>query len=357
MEKSKDCASLRTKSDEMGLIDLLFIAWKAKWIIAIFVALGGAFSGYSTFSSIPTWTSKAVVTSAAFNDREQLSEIIKSYQSAFETAQHGNIKIDISKSLDPYQTNPIARYEDSSLLFEIFLSNFNSSENKSNFLKERGTSANFESHPVGKNLPAKNYILTIKTKDKDSAPHLLNEYIETINKESVNLVKRELSSIIKVRRTELLTLLESQENFAKLKRQHMIKKLELEYNIAKRAKIERPLDISNTTDFFNVGQGYEIINSKISAFNDVKDLSIIDPRIIKIKSKLTTLERKVPQISDEVNVYSYIDRPINPSMKIKDRGPIKVVVGMFLGLIFGLFFSFIGFVILDAKEKHKLLKK
>ncbi len=122
--------------DEIDLKELASALWAEKLSIIIFTLLGAACAISYALLAQQWWSSHALIASPLPQDIAAFREQVKQFQPVFDVYQDDGTVL-VSKELDEL-VNP-------NVLFQRFISAFNSSNNKSDFLE---TSVQFQTFKV-----------------------------------------------------------------------------------------------------------------------------------------------------------------------------------------------------------------
>ena len=321
-----------SSSDEIDLRELLLVLWRQKVLILLVTgvfAMGGI--AYALLSP-QVWSAKAVIFEPRSEDLRPLSRM------ANQTTLFG-----------------ISGFPSGQELYDEFVREFNSYENRRDFLKsssffqEQVQSAQLDSREqrlwlrkwaelitaeaVDRKGERPGIIITSSAENSSQALTLLETYIQFIiskqQHEIVSKLKEKQSADISILSTRLQLIKEDAERALK----NDIDNLALTISIAKAAGVEQPLTDYNNDDRFALTLGTKGLEEKLKVLKTLE--------LTKYQPKLTELQVQIDRLKlvkmDDISFrpFSYLDAPEEPLSRDKPKRPLIVVLATLLGGMLG----------------------
>lgn len=357
------------QGDEIDLPDLpeLFRAlWQGKLTILLCTLFFAVFAVIYVLNAQQWWTAKALITLPKVADVVTFSQAVKRYQPAFDVYQT-NEKSNALKGqmLSSGELDALIEQE---AIFDRFVLAFNASDNKRSFLKQApaykevleqlGVDVN-DSHAyrvaingwlrklravVDNKKRPELITLSAQSITDSSSLELLNDYTSFINKKVTEGLMEDLRSTLRIKNNELSQQLESLNELAAQQLELEIAKAEQALIIASAANIRKPVQNLNKEELFAIDLGADAISEKVNVLKSLEDLSILDPNISQISSKLTVLKREFPKI-ENISVFSYLESAELPLNRDVPKRTLIVVTGCLLGFILGVAVVLVRYVL------------
>ncbi|MBL0666721.1 hypothetical protein JD488_08370 [Aeromonas jandaei] len=320
------------ESNEIDLRELVLVLWRQKVLILLVTgvfAMGGI--AYAILSP-QIWSAKAVI---SVPSSEDLRSLVRAANQA--------------KLLG------ISDFPSGQELYDEFVREFNSYENRRDFLKgtsffqEQVQEAQLDSREqrlwlrkwaefitaeaVDKKGERPGSIITSSAENSSQALTLLETYIQFIiskqQHELVSKLKEKQSADISILSTSLQLIKEDAERALKSD----IDNLALTISIAKAAGVEQPLTNYNNDDRFALTLGTKGLEEKLKVLKTL-DLTTYQPKLTEIQVKIDRLKLvKMDDIS--FRPFSYLDAPEEPLSRDKPKRPLIVVLATLLGGMLG----------------------
>ena len=346
--------SFYEQTDEIDLKELFIALWQGKLII-IFTTLvfaGGAITYALTAQE--WWSSSAKIAVPQVQDFTEYQSQVKQYQPIFDVYQEDGTIL-VNDFLDGLI--------DSEILFQSFIMAFESNKNKRNFLGSNAVFQDFKnkldadadadadadeatrrlynewfskltaSQPDKSN---KNIIeLKVQATTKLDSYNMLQNYITYIS----GIVQRDallnLKAAIISKKNELLQQKNALSLQAKQNLEVEIQRAEYALQIAKAAKVDTPVQNLGEKEIFSINLGSAAIEAKINALKTISNLSVIEPRLQQVDSKLTLINNTKINLDIEFATFQYLDDVQIPLNRDKPKRALIAVLGALLGGMLG----------------------
>lgn len=346
--------NLYEQNDEIDLKELFIALWQGKWII-IFTTLVFAMGAITyALTAQEWWSSSAKIAVPQVQDFTEYQSQVKQYQPIFDVYQEDGTML-VNNYLDglvmPQQ------------LFQSFVMAFESNKNKRNFLDSNAVFHNFmnklnadanadaDADEATRRLynawfsklttsqPDKSNINIIELKVQETTKldsyNLLQNYITYIS----DIVRRDalqnLNAVINTKKNELLQQKTALSLQAKQNLEVEIQRAEYALQIAKAAKVDTPVQNLGEKEIFSINLGSVAIEAKINALKTISNLSVIEPRLQQIDSKLMLINNTKINPDIEFAVFQYLDDVQMPLNRDKPKRALIAVLGALLGGMLG----------------------
>ncbi|MGL4830700.1 MAG: GNVR domain-containing protein, partial [Vibrio sp.] len=125
-------------------------------------------------------------------------------------------------------------------------------------------------------------------------------------------------------------------------------------NIAEAADIKQPVQNLGEQEIFAINIGSRALKAKVDALKSIKDLSVFEPRLAILQSKLSQfdLETLSAEAKWSVNGFYYLDQPEQPLTRDKPKRALIVVFGGLLGGILGVAIVFLKLAFRSEEGKN-----
>lgn len=349
-------------NDEIDLKELLLALWKGKWTIIATTALFSIVAVVYALNAQQWWSSKAQVARPQLQDFSGLSQQIQQFQPVFDIDQGDGTLL---------KSEELSDFASPDTLFDNFIQEFNSANNKRDFLdssqefqqfKARlgaGAGAGAEAtrrlyvqwfQKIGarvvdgkdKNSP---YELSFQATEKASSYSLINDYIDFISQKVHHDVINNLTAILNTKEQELFQQKAMLELQANNKLEIEIVRAEYALKIAAAANVTEPIQINGGQQLFNIDMGSLAIEAQIAALKSIKNLDVIEPRLQPINSKLMMLENLTIDNNVEFSSFRFIGDVEQPLTRDKPKRAWLAVLGTLLGGMLGVAIVLVCFVL------------
>ena len=355
----------QSQDNEVDLRELFAALWKGKWIIIACTVVFTLLAITYALLAKEQWSSSAKIAEPQVSDYSEYQNQVVKFQPIFDVYQEDGTVL-VSQSLDGLT--------DSEKLYDLFLDEFNSSSNKKVFLE---TSAVFKKEKAQLDNPddedalrklysnwykmlsikaddAKKvdgpYLLTASSETSQDSFNMLNNYIHFIDKKVHQKAFSNLSATIYSKRNELkqqLIMLTKQAQ-----QRLLVEKERSEYalTIAEAAGVSKPLQNFGDKELFAINLGSDALRAKVKALEKVKNLSVIEPRLEQLSSKLDQIKELNIDKNVEFSAYRYLDQPEREVSRDKPKRTLITMLGVFLGVMLGLGIIFIRLVLMNKRK-------
>ncbi|EOX1766271.1 LPS O-antigen chain length determinant protein WzzB [Vibrio cholerae] len=339
-------------NDEIDLKELFAALWQGKWLIIMTTLLFSvAAIGYA-LTSQEWWSAKATVSQPQLQGIASYQQAVKRYQPLFDVYQEDGTVI-VSNTLDSLI--------DPKLIFQEFIQTFNANGTKRRFMQTNPTFLTlqkqildqtddpevmqtlyegwFERIQASAADKKANDIFTLsfQSVDKASSLTLLNDYIQFVNQTLNQHLNDDLISTLATKYGELTQQEKNLLQQAQLRLHVELERTQYALNIAEAADIKQPVQNLGEQELFAINIGSRALKAKLDALKSIKDLSVFEPRLAILQSKLSQfdLETLNAEVKWSVNGFYYLDQPEQPLTRDKPKRALIVVLGSLLGGMLG----------------------
>ncbi|MGF1721725.1 Wzz/FepE/Etk N-terminal domain-containing protein [Vibrio kyushuensis] len=374
-ELPRENPSFEPRNDDVDLFELFGVLLRGKWVVTLTALVVSTIAVVYAITAQEWWTSRARITLPQTQDYSQYRLQIKQFQPLFDIYSDKGTLI-VSDALDDLV--------DSEAIFLAFITAFNSNQNKKDFLdnnplfnKIKGESglpleastSLYEVDEATRRLYREWFgrLLALKVKGyrdevevfdvsmqattKSDSYKMLNDYVLYVSR----LVQRDLllnlQALITSKKNELLQQKSALNSQAKQMLEVEIRRAEYALDIAKSANVSEPIQDLGEQEIFSISLGYDAIKAKISALKSVNNLSLIDPRLHQVESKLLLLQNTQINRNVEFNTFRYLERPQQPLDRDAPKRVLLVLGGGLLGLILGVAIVLVRYA-LSKEDNH-----
>ncbi|EEX67091.1 LPS O-antigen chain length determinant protein WzzB [Vibrio metoecus] len=339
-------------NDEIDLKELFLALWQGKWLITITTLLFSVGTIGYALTTQEWWSAKATVSQPQLQGITSYQQAVKRYQPLFDVYQEDGTII-VSNALDSLI--------DPKLIFQHFIQTFNANGNKRRFMQTNPTFLTLQKQMLGQaNDPEviqtlyeewferiqasavdKNaneiFTLSFQSVDKASSLTLLNDYVQFVNQTLNQKLNQDLVSTLAAKQVELTQQQQSLLQQAQFSLQVELERTQYALNIAEAADIKQPVQNLGEQELFAINIGSRALKAKVDALKSIKDLSVFEPRLAILQSKLSQLNVDVLSAEAQwsVNGFYYLDQPEQPLTRDKPKRSLIVVLGSLLGGILG----------------------
>ncbi|EPZ4991045.1 LPS O-antigen chain length determinant protein WzzB [Vibrio cholerae] len=340
-------------NDEIDLKELFSALWQGKWLIIMTTLLFSvAAIGYA-LTSQEWWSAKATVSQPQLQGIASYQQAVKRYQPLFDVYQEDG-SIIVSEALD--------LLIDPEVIFKRFIQEFNANGTKRRFMQTNPTFLTLQELMMEQNndpeVMQKLYeewferiqasavdkkandifTLSFQSVDKASSLTLLNDYIQFVNQTLNQQLNANLISILTAKYGELAQQEKNLLQQAQLRLHVELERTQYALNIAEAADIKQPVQNLGEQELFAINIGSRALKAKVDALKSIKDLSVFEPRLAILQSKLSQfdLETLSAETKWSVNGFYYLDQPEQPLTRDKPKRALIVVLGALLGGMLGM---------------------
>lgn len=351
-------------NDEIDLKELFTALWQGKWWVIGFTILGAALAITYALTAQQWWSSKALVAMPQQQDVAQYRQQVKQFQPVFDIYQDDGTVL-VSEELDDLV--------DPEILFDQFVSAFNSTNNKRRYLNSSTEFKEFKAdleiadgddseqaqdairklysewferisatklNPKDEISP---YTLSLQSIGKNSSYDLLTGYLEMIDVQTHEDALNNLKAVVSAKKNELA----QQKNIlmaqAKARLSVEAEKAEYALGIAEAADIRQPIQSGDGSELFSIDMGSKALDAKVKALNSIKNLSIIEPRLEQINAKLTMLDNLKVDTNINFQTYKILEDIEKPVSRDKPKRALIAILGTLLGGMLGVAIVLIRF--------------
>ncbi|MGQ7019364.1 LPS O-antigen chain length determinant protein WzzB [Vibrio cholerae] len=354
--------------DEIDLKELFSALWKGKWLIIITTLLFSvAAIGYA-FTAQEWWSAKATVSQPQLQGIASYQQAVKRYQPLFDVYQEDG-SIIVSETLD--------LLIDPEVIFKRFIQEFNANGTKRRFMQTNPTFLTLQKQmldqtndpevmqtlyeewferinatTVGKNNDT--FTLSVQSVDKTSSLTLLSDYIKFVNQTLNQQLNANLISTLAAKYGELTQQEKNLQQQAQLRLHVELERTQYALNIAEAADIKQPVQNLGEQEIFAINIGSRALKAKVDALKSIKDLSVFEPRLAILQSKLSQIDLETLSVEAKwsVNGFYYLDQPEQPLTRDKPKRALIVVLGGLLGGMLGMVMVLVRFAFRREEEER-----
>ncbi|EKF9662870.1 LPS O-antigen chain length determinant protein WzzB [Vibrio cholerae] len=339
-------------NDEIDLKELFAALWQGKWLIIIITLLFSvAAIGYA-LTAQEWWSAKATVSQPQLQGIASYQQAVKRYQPLFDVYQEDGTII-VSNALDSLI--------DPKLIFQQFIQTFNANGTKRRFMQINPTFLTLQKQMLDQTddpeVMQKLYeewfdriqasavdkkandifTLSFQSVDKASSLTLLNDYIQFVNQTLNQHLNDDLISTLATKYGELTQQEKNLLQQAQLRLHVELERTQYALNITEAADIKQPVQNLGEQELFAINIGSRALKAKVDALKSIKDLSVFEPRLAILQSKLSQfdLETLSAEAKWSVNGFYYLDQPEQPLTRDKPKRALIVAFGGLLGGMLG----------------------
>ncbi len=346
---------IHTVNNRIDFKDLLNVLWEGKLIILVITLSVLSISIGFALTTQEWWSSSAKIAKAQPRNLAAYQQQVKKFQPIF------NVYQDDGTVLVSRELNDLI---DTNLLFDGFVNKFNSTHNKREFLESNSYFQTFKkslsldggvmtdddtrafysewfgrmtaSTVNSKDLNSP-YLVSFQTMTSEGSVDLLTSYILFTESKVHTDAFDNLQAVVSSKYNELVQQKNILEKQAKNKVLVESLKTKSAMAIAQFAGVEKPIQIDNTTELFNINLGSKALEEKVVVLNNIKNLSLIEPRLQKVEAKLDMLAELKIERNIDFQTFNYLENVEQPITKDKPKRALISVLGAFLGGILGVF--------------------
>lgn len=354
------------QNDEIDLKELFIALWKGKITIVVCTLIFAIGAVLYALTAQEWWSSKAKVMIPQIHDFAEYQEQVKQYQPICDIYQDDGTVL-VSEELDSLVDNEI--------LFQNFISAYNSSNNKKTFLDGSAEFQSFKAQldtdtdkkeatrqlysqwfqkisavAIDKKSGVSPYSISLQATTKESSYTLLNEYITSVKAVVFHDALNNLQAIVNGKRNELRqqkTILETQ---AKNRLTVEIERSQYGLEIAKAAQVNKPIQNMGNNELFAIGLGSQALGAKIKALKSVTNLSVIEPRLQQMDAKLDMLKSMKIDRNIQFQPFRYLENVEQGFTRDKPKRALIAVLGTLLGGMLGVAIVLVRFAFRKEDE-------
>ncbi|HDI3293793.1 TPA: LPS O-antigen chain length determinant protein WzzB [Vibrio cholerae] len=354
-------------NDEIDLKELFAALWQGKWLIIMTTLFCSVIAIGYALTAQEWWSAKATVSQPQLQGIASYQQAVKRYQPLFDVYQEDG-SIIVSETLDSLI--------DPEVIFKRFIQEFNANGTKRRFMQTNPTFLTLQKQTLAQaNDPEvmqqlyeewfdriqasavdKNaneiFTLSFQSVDKVSSLTLLNDYVQFVNQTLNQQLNANLISTLAAKYGELIQQEKNLQQQAQLRLQVELERTQYALNIAEAADIKQPVQNLGEQEIFAINIGSHALKAKVDALKSIKDLSVFEPRLAILQSKLSQfdLETLSAETKWSVNGFYYLDQPEQPLTRDKPKRALIVVLGGLLGGMLGVAVVLVRFAFRREEE-------
>ncbi|GHY15051.1 LPS O-antigen chain length determinant protein WzzB [Vibrio cholerae] len=355
-------------NDEIDLKELFAALWQGKWLIIIATLLLSVTAIGYALTAQEWWSAKATVSQPQLQGIASYQQAVKRYQPLFDVYQEDGTVI-VSNTLDSLI--------DPKLIFQEFIQTFNANGTKRRFMQTNPTFLTLQKQMLGQtddpevmqtlyegwferiqasavDKKANDiFTLSFQSVDKASSLTLLNDYIQFVNQTLNQHLNDDLISTLATKYGELTQQEKNLLQQAQLRLHVELERTQYALNIAEAADIKQPVQNLGEQELFSINIGSRALKAKVDALKSIKDLSVFEPRLAILQSKLSQFDLETLNVEAKwsVNGFYYLDQPEQPLTRDKPKRALIVVLGALLGGMLGVAIVLVRFAFRSEEER------
>ncbi|ENM4021794.1 LPS O-antigen chain length determinant protein WzzB [Vibrio cholerae] len=355
-------------NDEIDLKELFAALWQGKWLIIMTTLFCSVIAIGYALTAQEWWSAKATVSQPQLQGIASYQQAVKRYQPLFDVYQEDG-SIIVSETLD--------LLIDPEVIFKRFIQEFNANGTKRRFMQTNPTFLTLQKQMLDQandpEVMQKLYedwferiqasavdkkandifTLSFQSVDKSSSLTLLNDYIQFVNQTLNQQLNANLISILTAKYGELTQQEKNLLQQAQLRLHVELERTQYALNIAEAADIKQPVQNLGEQELFAINIGSRALKAKVDALKSIKDLSVFEPRLAILQSKLSQfdLETLSAETKWSVNGFYYLDQPEQPLTRDKPKRALIVMLGGLLGGMLGVAIVLVRFAFRSEEER------
>ncbi|CAH6793953.1 LPS chain length-determining protein [Vibrio chagasii] len=344
---------MRTAPNELDFRELFKALWDGKLVVILVTALFSVASISFVLLAQEWWSSSAKITKAQPQNIAAYQQQVRQFQPVFNVYQEDGTVL-VSKELDSLGNSKV--------LFQRFINTFNSANNKREFLDNsqyfqdfKGASSaeasdvsevaeralysdwfkrikasleNIENH----NSP---YFVRFQATTRQSSFDLLSAYITFTESKIHQDAFNNLQALVNGKRNELIQQKRILETQARNKLSVETERTKYAVGIARAAGADKPIQAGNEHELFAIELGSKGLEAKVKALESVKNLSVIEPRLLQINAKLDMLSNLEIDRSVEFQTFRFLENVQQPISRDKPKRALIVIICTIFGGLIG----------------------
>ncbi|KDO14948.1 LPS chain length-determining protein [Vibrio metoecus] len=355
-------------NDEIDLKELFSALWQGKWLIIMTTLLFSvAAIGYA-LTAQEWWSAKATVSQPQLQGIASYQQAVKRYQPLFDVYQEDGTII-VSETLD--------LLIDPEVIFKRFIQAFNANVTKRRFMQTNSTFLTLHKQVLAQTNDPEvipklyeewferiqasavdkkvndTFILSFQSVDKANSLTLLNDYVQFVNQTLNQQLNDDLTSTLAAKYGELTQQEKNLLQQAQLRLHVELERTQYALSIAEAADIKQPVQNLGEQEIFAINIGSRALKAKVDALKSIKDLSVFEPRLAILQSKLSQfdLEALSADAKWSVNGFYYLEQPEQPLTRDKPKRALIVLLGGLLGGMLGVAIVLVRYVFRREEER------
>ncbi|MDM5131994.1 Wzz/FepE/Etk N-terminal domain-containing protein [Aeromonas piscicola] len=326
-----------TSDNEIDLRELLLVLWRQRvQILLITAAFAIAGTGYALLAP-QVWVSEAQIKPPALQEVESL-------------------ELSVNQLINSQIPAAVFSSFDKGALYGDFVNNFNSFNNKRQFLREKGyldidAVASGITEDKGKRVLLRKMVEGINAMSQDTssgnvtlsfgastaveAKQRLEQYIAFIQQQEIATKSKELETIWHNRIKILLAQYDSIKTDTLQQQQDDVSRTEYSLRISRAAGIDSPVENLNVRDGFNIEWGARALAEKLKVLKEINNPELLNPVLSGLRQQLSSL-KAVKLGQQSFQSFAYSASPNEPLSRDQPKRPLIVVLTTLLGGMLGI---------------------
>ncbi|MBJ7537822.1 LPS O-antigen chain length determinant protein WzzB [Marinomonas transparens] len=340
-------SSLPKHDDEIDLKELIVALWQGKFIIIVTTVICAAIAVVYALNAKEVWTAEALITQPQISDFSDYQKMVSEFQPVFDVYQVGG-DIRVSSSLD--------RFVLPQTLFSIYVQEFESRKNRKAYISmlpefqdeleglrasgsediELALYARWDDRLSANLVKGSNsYVLTGMQSSSKGSYDLLNGYIQFVEGKARERVIANLDSIVDGKRSSLIQQKALLTDLATAHLDYELRRSKYALQIAKAAGINKPQQNLGDEELFAINIGANALEAKVDVLEGLKELSVIEPRLQQIDSKLALLKTSQVDSNISFDTFQFVEEPEKPISRTSPKRALIAMLGVLLGGMLG----------------------
>lgn len=332
-------AANNSSRDEIDLVELVKTLWQGKVIIALCTIVFTVCAIVYALTAQQWWTSKAVITEGQYQNTANIRSQITNLYAVINNPSKINGVLSNDALLNDYITefnafdNKKAFIENNEIMKQYANEAQLTDDNKAQFITDWAQRIS-ASQPDKKNQP-EIFQLSFEATSSKLAHDLLVAYSNDIS----NKVRNDLIDVLDAKISNQKQILQANkitlEANAKQQLANELIKTNYALDMAKSADVTKPLAEMNNNELFQIQLGTEALAEKSKVLEKIKDLSVFQPKLGIIQTKLELLSKIKLDHNLAVQSVRYLQNTDYPISRDKPKRPLIAVLGFLLGMMLG----------------------
>lgn len=341
--------------DEIDLKELFLALWNGKFIIVSVTVICAAIAIAYALLAKQVWTTEAVVTYPQIRDFSDYQQMVNDFQPVFDVYQ-GDGTVLVSKKLNEFVLPDT--------LFKIYIQQFESRANKRAYisimpefqrelslLQSDVASDDYQDSesrlynewygkltvsPIkSRGQEVDSYTLKGLLSTSADSYDFLNGYIAFVAEKARVIAVANFGFVVASKRSELLQQQGMLTNQAKGRLLNEQARSQYALEIAEAAGINKPQQNLDGEELFAINIGANALAAKVKVLSNLTQLSIIEPRLHQLKSKLDLLNNLKVNPNVTFDTFQFIESPEKPIGRTSPKRPLIAILGALLGGMLG----------------------
>lgn len=179
------------------------------------------------------------------------------------------------------------------------------------------------------------YELKLTSVTSDGAVQMLSRYIDYVKNMLLNQLERQIINDLNSKSNQLSQLIEMKTSNALSGLSVKLEQYKVALAIANGAQIEKPVENFNIGSQFRADLGSKAIASAVNELSQVKDVTILDPSIVRDQYNYSLLENNTFNLPSDTEFMSFTSSLEAPIARDKPKIALVILLGVLFGGVIG----------------------